>query len=377
MGVYKRGGVWWYKFKFDSESVRETTKQTNKRVAEQMEAARKTALAKGEVGLEEKRHIPTLKAFGPEFTKAIETRCADKPATVRFYKDKLKQLLEFNRLASARLDRIDEALIESYTQRRTRTISRRGKALSPASVNRELATLRRLLRLAYDWKLTSRVPRIRLLRGERNREFVLSHTDEKTYLCALKQPLQDVAVLLLDTGLRIGEVLTLEWTDIHLHPARDAKHGYLTVRARNAKNSRTRNIPLTDRAAETLKAQCPERSGYVFHRPDGSQLYQTWLNQQHSAVRQALRLPDDFVLHSLRHTFGTRLGEAGADAFTIMRLMGHSTVTVSQRYVHPSPESMENAVSRLEALNASKVREGGTKVGTVQEAVDGPQEQVA
>jgi hypothetical protein len=59
-----------------------------------------------------------------------------------------------------------------------------------------------------------------------------------------------------------------------------------------------------------------------------------------------------------------------------MKLMGHSSVTVSQRYVHPSPESMENAVSRLEALNASKVREGGTKVGTVEEGPYGPGEQV-
>ena len=74
------------------------------------------------------------------------------------------------------------------------------------------------------------------------------------------------------------------------------------------------------------------------------------------------------MLHSLRHTFGTRLGEAGVDAFTIMRLMGHSTVTVSQRYVHPSPETVELAFSRLERLNKTRleaVRSGvGTKVGT-------------
>jgi len=59
----------------------------------------------------------------------------------------------------------------------------------------------------------------------------------------------------------------------------------------------------------------------------------------------------------LRATFvtshvGTRLGEAGAGAFTIMRLMGHSTVTVSQRYVHPSPEAVELAFERLTAMNA-------------------------
>ena len=49
------------------------------------------------------------------------------------------------------------------------------------------------------------------------------------------------------------------------------------------------------------------------------------------------------------------LGEAGADAFTIMKLMGHSTVTVSQRYVHPSPESVELAVERMAALQGGKV----------------------
>jgi site-specific recombinase XerD len=49
----------------------------------------------------------------------------------------------------------------------------------------------------------------------------------------------------------------------------------------------------------------------------------------------------------------TRIGEAGADAFTIMKLAGHSSVTVSQRYVHPTPEAVERAFDRLEALNRS------------------------
>jgi len=57
----------------------------------------------------------------------------------------------------------------------------------------------------------------------------------------------------------------------------------------------------------------------------------------------------------LRHTFGTRLGESGGDAFTIMCMMGHSTVTVSQRYVHPSPEAVELAFERLTAMNVQKV----------------------
>jgi integrase len=114
-------------------------------------------------------------------------------------------------------------------------------------VNRELATLRRLLRLANEWKLLDRVPRIRLLRGENNREFVLSHAQEPVYLAALSGPLHDVAVVLLDTGLRIKECLPLEWSNVHLEPANGASHGYLTIRAGRSKNSKPRNVPLTAR----------------------------------------------------------------------------------------------------------------------------------
>ena len=75
------------------------------------------------------------------------------------------------------------------------------------------------------------------------------------------------------------------------------------------------------------------------------------LGKMHGEVTKALKLSKEFVLHSLRHSMLTRLGESGADAFTIMRLAGHSTVVVSQRYIPPSPESVERAFERLEVLN--------------------------
>ena len=75
-------------------------------------------------------------------------------------------------------------------------------------------------------------------------------------------------------------------------------------------------------------------------------------------------LSGDFVLHSLRHTMLSRLGEAGADAFTIMKIAGHSTVVVSQRYIHPTPEAVGRAFERLEALN----REAGLGLPPATEA---------
>jgi len=89
-------------------------------------------------------------------------------------------------------------------------------------------------------------------------------------------------------------------------------------------------VPLTVRAVEALRQRNPAARGPVFHRADGQPLYQTWVNEQHANLRTLLKLPTDCVPHSFRHTYSTRLGETGADAFTIMRLMDHSTVTVSQ-----------------------------------------------
>jgi hypothetical protein len=63
MAIFKRGRVYWYHFIFNGEHVQESTKQGNPRVARQMEAAHKTALAKGAVGIREKKPIPTLAEF--------------------------------------------------------------------------------------------------------------------------------------------------------------------------------------------------------------------------------------------------------------------------------------------------------------------------
>jgi integrase len=102
----------------------------------------------------------------------------------------------------------------------------------------------------------------------------------------------------------------------------------------------------------------------------GSAFQVTSLDHQHSDHRALLGLPSEFVIHSLRHTMLTRLGEAGADAFTIMRIAGHSSVTVSQRYVHPSPESLELAFERLDSMNTSRRDMSRPDMSTVSATVE-------
>jgi len=310
MAIYKRGRVYWYQFVFNNKRVQCSTKQGNPRVARQIEAAHKTRLAKGEVGIAEPKKVLTLRKFGLRFQAEIKVHSAGKPRTIAFWDQKLTRLLEFAPLASSPLDKINKALIARY-------IESRHSKVAVATINRELATLRRILYLAHDWNEIAAVPRIKMLKGERSRDFVLSHQQEKTYLEAAPQPLKDVATLLLETGLRLGEALALKWTDIELDAANGKKLGYLFVKEGKSKNAR-RHVSLTSRAQEMLVNRSLEsKSEYVFANYAGKPYLVTSLDHLHKKLRGDLQLPNDCVIHSLRHSFLTRFGEAGPDAFTI------------------------------------------------------------
>jgi integrase len=174
--------------------------------------------------------------------------------------------------------------------------------------------------------------------------------------------LKDVGILILETAVRPGEAVHLRWTDVYLQPAVHAKFGYIAIRGGKSRNAK-RNLSLTGQAAEMLKARkASTESPWVFPGDSSKNaILVTSIDHQHEIVRDTLKLPKEFVVHSLRHTMLTRLGEAGAEAFTIMKIAGHSSVTVSQRYVHPTPEGMERAFERLQDLNAVKFEEAKAK----------------
>lgn len=92
----------------------------------------------------------------------------------------------------------------------------------------------------------------------------------------------------------------------------------------------------------------------------------TSLDHLHKKLREDLQLPKDCVIQSLRHTFLTRFGEAGADAFTIKKVAGHSGMTVSERYIHPTPEGQERAFERFANLNQEAVKKAGNDVESLQ-----------
>jgi integrase len=151
----------------------------------------------------------------------------------------------------------------------------------------------------------------------------------------------------VDSGLRPEECYRLVWESITWS---NGRNGTLLVTHGKTKAAR-RVIPMTPRARGVLGARWEAAGkpleGWVWPAPTQSgHVEPSSLKKQH---RKALRIAGvrEFVLYSLRHTFLTRLGESGCDAWTLARIAGHSSITISARYVHPSENAVLAAVERL------------------------------
>jgi len=190
-----------------------------------------------------------------------------------------------------------------------------------------------------------------MLPGERHREHVVKPDEEARYLAAAPEPLASVAAILIDTGMRPDECYRLLWESVTWANGRNG-----TILVTHGKTAAARRVlPLCVRARNILRARweaagCPNE-GWVWTAPTRSGHFEkSTLKKQH---KKALRLSKvrPFVLYSLRHTFLTRLGESGCDAWTLARIAGHSSVAMSARYVHPSEDAVLAALDRLSGHN--------------------------
>jgi integrase len=378
MSVFKRGNVWWYRFRWNSEEIRESTKQSNKRIAEQMEAAHKTSLAKGEVGLREKKKAPTLKQFLEErFLPFVELHNSEKPATVRFYKDSTKVILGFPALASKRLDEIDAEDVSGFLSylrdfRHTRGAQNTDdlQAYKVSSINRKLSTLRRAFRLASEWSVVEKaLPSIKLLSGEARRERVLSGAEEEAYLKAAvgigdmmiaryekaktgiralergeiptapKDPylIHHLALILADCGLRPEEAYRLRFEEF--------REGCLNVAFGKSKNAR-RAVPASNRVKTILAWRREQFEGdWVFPAETSTgHVTQSTIRLKHKQACDAAEV-EYFVPYAFRHTRLTRWA-ATMDAFTLAYLAGHSDIGTTRRYVHVQMETIRAAVEK-------------------------------
>jgi integrase len=240
--------------------------------------------------------------------------------------------------------------IAQYDRERVTQTSRLGRSIAPASVNRELACLRHLLRLAEEWGYVEKAPRIHMAREPEGRLRFLEEPEAVRLLDACrdsKNPwLFAIVVTALNTGMRRGEILGLTWERI------DFARGVLQLE--QTKNGRRREIPMNqavDRALSALGG--PQSEGYVFRRADGS----AW-GAIRTAFERACRESKlaDFRFHDLRHTSASWLIMRGRSLKEVQELWGHRTFTMTLRYAHLSPDRLRDAVASLDDVGAGTKR---------------------
>lgn len=345
-GERRSCGVYWYKFMFKGTLIRESTKQGNDKVARQMEAAHRVALAKGEVGIREKKPVPTLAEFcRKRFAPWAESTSSFK--TWRdFYKVGLQAIQGYTPLANLQMDAITTERIAGFASHR------QARGMKVSTVNASLRILRRVLRVAEEWGEIEKVPKVKLLPGEAHRERVITPEEESHYLNSASALLGETATVLVDTGLRPEECYRLLWDSITWV---NGRNGTFMVTHGKTKAAR-RMLPMTPRVRRLLETRWNVHGrpteGYVWPAPTKSgHVEPSSLKKQHI---KALRLSGvrPFVLYSLRHTFLTRLGQSGCDVWTLARIAGHSSIAISARYVHPSEDAVLTAMARLGGHNS-------------------------
>jgi integrase len=358
--IYKLKGRKYYrvKFQFKGETIHKCTRATKKKTAREIESKMRTELARGNWGILEMKPAPTLKEFlVKDFLPFTRTRFSQKSKTLEYYEYGAGRLSTSD-LGSLRITEI--------TGKHATQFAARNAVLAASTINCGLRTLHRALNLAFEWGKLEKPVRVPLAKGERQRNRVLTDAEIQLYLNNCRQPWKDAATLILGTGMRPGEVYGLRWEFVLLN----GSGGLIQICEGKSKAAR-RLLPLIPDVYRMLKERyakqgCPTE-GWVFPTgAKGGHLEQGTAKTQHSAAiakanaetlkantkretigEKLLLLPlPVFEPYVMRHTALTRM-DPHCDAFTLARIAGHSSITITQRYCHPQADAVEAAFSKF------------------------------
>ncbi len=225
-------------------------------------------------------------------------------------------------------------------------------------MNQDLAVLRRMLKIAARRRLITASPfsEVEMLeeRKERRQPHILTIEEEKKLLAVAPDHVRVLAILILETGLRSGrEALALKWKDVDF--------GDEAILIRESKSlAGIRGVPMSNRCkAELLRWRQrlgPEFSEYVFANP---QQPKTHLRDVRRAWPKALEAAglEYFWVYDLRHTFASRLTQAGVSPLFVAQIMGHSSPSILQTYARAIDEYRRSAISKLESFREAQSTE--------------------
>lgn len=276
-----------------------------------------------------------------------------------------------------RLSDIDEADIQRFKNLKRQSKKKNGTPISNATINRHLSCLRRILNVARKKeKLIDKnvFENVEFLKEDGEGARPLQMDEEIRLFEAAKRNTDYLYSLILmarTTGMRRGEILGLKWEDVILYESPRIissplssqpiieDYGKIIVGAKYAKGWKKREIPICKVLAEELKkTKIEERKGYVFHNKKSDRF-----GNIRKAFETAVKIAGlgRYQFHGLRKTFGTRLLQDGVNLVKIQRLLGHSNITTTMRYLGVDEKELIGAMSGVGAYLADNLGKTGVK----------------
>ncbi len=322
--------------------IRKVSPVQTRRSAEDYERQLRNSLLDGSYGKEVTR-APTVAEYEKEFL--VYSTNNNRPSALYSKTLSLKNHLlpAFGKVA---LDRIDAAAIEKFKAAKVKD------GLSKKTVNNLLSVLRKMMNLAVEGGRIKSAPKIRQFPGgklwDAKYEY-LELGEVQRFLGATANEWRAFIITALKTGLRLGELLSLKWANV------DLTVGKLIVRTTRwnelegpPKGGSNREVPLSGEVVAALKAHRHLKGAYVFCHEDGTPLHHKNVKGLVARICTKAGLAKRLTMHSLRHSFASHLVELRVPLRNVQELLGHSTVVMTMRYSHVSPEMKREDVNLLD-----------------------------
>jgi len=326
VSLFKRGDVWWAYFYRDGVRHQYSTGTPNRRQAETIEAKLKEDVNKNRFQIADNDPNVTFGKLAERFTESGSVR--------PHHRYHLKFLRPY--FGEAPVLRLTKSMADEFRCLRKAA----NPSIKDATINRDLSVLRHILYWGVDEQLiaTNPLARMKMARERRTRRQVLSVAEEQMLLPAAKGHLHAMIIAGLDTGMRRGEITSQRWEDV------DFSRKVLFVTRSKTPEGESREIPLTGRLLNYLVQNRQPEGLIVSYKDEPVRIVKrSWK----TALKNANLRPVRF--HDLRHTFNTRLMEAGVLQEVRMALMGHSPGSkVHATYTHIELPVKREAIGKLE-----------------------------
>jgi len=329
MGIFKKGKDWYIDYYVKGRRKRKKIGHSKKLALQVLNDVR-LKIVKGEyLGIYEEKKI-TFKDYAKQYldfskaNKALSTYKRHDRVNIAHLKSFFKEKHLFE---------ITAQMIEKYKAMRLEKVA-------PATVNRELASLKHMFTKAIEWGLVKTNPAkgVKRLKEPPGRLRYLKTEEIKKLLDACADHVRSIVIAALNTGMRKSEILNLCWREV------DLKNRKITVI--NAKNNETRVIPINKTLYEELLTLSQKLKGeYVFSNRNGDPFGD--IKKGFSAALERAGI-EDFRFHDLRHTFGSHLVMQGVNIKTVQQILGHKDIKMTMRYSHLSPEYVHKAMEKLD-----------------------------